>query len=99
MTDATYYNTHYWPSEADQSAFKSKFEALRDSSDAKISEIDTSAWFDVASDVISLCRSRGGAGYSLQSELYSGTSNHLPGYYEGYVKLIVDPTCGLPKCA
>lgn len=97
MNDATYYNTQLWPTEESLQSFKIIYEKLEYPS--VVGSVDTDKWFEVANQVISLCRGDAAADYKVNPILYSNINSlELPGYFDGYIQLSPDPDCAAPKC-
>ena len=95
MIDATFYNNNLWPSLTEYKDFYQSYSELQISI---MGNVNILKWQNVATKVISLCRSSSVATYNISKEYFPTSSGNLPGYVVGYIPLPSDPTCDQPTC-
>ena len=96
MNDASIITTSLWPTSNDYKLFLSSFLSIEYTND--IDNVDTDAWLKSASLVVPLCRADSVGKYTIPSNLYSSSTENLPGYVVGYIPLEDDPDCLSPVC-
>lgn len=96
MIDASMKTTALWPSNVDYQSFISSFLSIEYTND--IDNVDIDAWLKTASLTVPLCRTATVSSYMIPANLYSSTSESLPGYVVGFIPLENDPACMSPRC-